>query len=246
VYGVVNRFQSLLECYIVLLRGLKLPLESGNADRLANVTTRVYGQHDFRGNCPCYTSTSTIQPESCPPPNPTSRCPPVPMCLRLVRTTVPGPNPYCGETPTVTSYKACPTTCQRGCGTSVSEQALIRSLNGDAVSINKLLVEVSTRHRLTIIQVTTVTAAEPCPSVSRKHLSSSSSCYTWTTIPSAPYCPGVTGCIDPQCLVLQTATLPPVNPACPVTPVVTATPSCLPTCRDACGTTVTTVKATAL
>jgi hypothetical protein len=94
--------------------------------------------------------------------------------------------------------------------------------------------------RLTTNQVQSVTHSAACPSVSK-----SSSCYTWTTRPVAPVCPGVTRCIEPTCVILQTQTLPPADPACPLTPVVTATPSCLPTCRHGCATVVTTVQAVA-
>jgi len=166
----------------------------------------AYGQYGHPGNCPCYTATQVVPRPYCPPPP--SHCGPTPDCVRLVQTTIPGPNPRCRVTPTVTSYAPCQTTCRKGCGT----------------------------------EVRTITDSVACPPVSTK---SPPSCYTWTTTPIAPFCPGVTGCIEPDCIILQTQTLPPADPACPVTPVVTATPSCLPTCRDGCETAVTTVQAAA-
>jgi hypothetical protein len=209
------------------------PFLGGGSTRSANETS-AYGQYGHPGNCPCYTATEVVPRPYCPPPP--SHCGPTPDCVRLVQTTVPGPNPRCRVTPTVTSYAPCQTTCRKGCGTDVS-------ISQDLKEIHLLaLRRGSNFRRLTIKQVRTVTDSVACPPVSTKQ---PSSCYTWTTTPVAPFCPGVTGCIEPDCIILKTQTLPPANPACPFTPVVTATPSCLPTCRDGCETAVTTVQAVA-
>ncbi|KAF2396624.1 hypothetical protein EJ06DRAFT_585070 [Trichodelitschia bisporula] len=87
--------------------------------------------------------------------------------------------------------------------------------------------------------VTTVTAPVACP------MPTSTGCYTYTTGPRQPYlCPDVAAtCIRPMCLVQKTLTVPAEGPACPSTPTVTVTPSCIPTCVGACGTVIVTVKA---
>ncbi|OCK76921.1 hypothetical protein K432DRAFT_407762 [Lepidopterella palustris CBS 459.81] len=74
---------------------------------------------------------STIVAEACPPcythtTGGILNCPMIPVhtpaciepqCVILSSTTIPGPNPACPTTPTITTYAACPTTatCRKGC-----------------------------------------------------------------------------------------------------------------------------------
>jgi len=166
--------------------------------------TLVAAEDDYARPCPCYTATTTVAANNCPAPTTVKRCGPHANCIRLVQTTIPGPNPQCRTTPTVTSYLPCQPTCRQGCGT----------------------------------QLRTITASNACPSVG---------CYTYTSVPAPPACPGFNDatCIVPMCLTLKTITIPPPNPACPFTPTVTATPSCTASCRGGCGTSTVVVQASA-
>lgn len=67
------------------------------------------------------------------------------------------------------------------------------------------------------------------------------SCYTYTVVPQAPVCAGISCPVYPHCMQLKTTTLPPVDPQCPTTAVITVTPSCVPTCQTGCLTSWATV-----
>ncbi|XTI94764.1 hypothetical protein V2W45_1349201 [Cenococcum geophilum] len=64
-------------------------------------------------------------------------------------------------------------------------------------------------------------------------------CYTMT-VPAILHCPMLpaltTACLEPDCILLTTTTIPGPNPACPTTPTVTASGSCptAATCRRGC------------
>ncbi|KAF2199702.1 hypothetical protein GQ43DRAFT_105861 [Delitschia confertaspora ATCC 74209] len=68
--------------------------------------------------CPsCYTQT-VAGLKHCPSIPAVSECP-EPACVKLETTSIPGPNPACPNTPTVTTYAPCPTmaSCRKGCAT---------------------------------------------------------------------------------------------------------------------------------
>jgi len=168
--------------------------------------------NDAQARCSCPVAVVTNR---APKPCPLlPKCGPRPMCIRLISTTVTIPDYSCIPTSTITVYPPCPT-CQRGCGTTVS-------------TITEKTPCQFPGHKVT---ASTLTVAG----------STTSSCYTYTQIPQPTACPGL-HCITPDCILLGTTTLPAHDAACPVTPVVTATPSCLPSCQAGCGTELVTVK----
>jgi len=69
-------------------------------------------------------------------------------------------------------------------------------------------------------------------------------CYTATVTSTRPInCPLMPVCVEPDCIILETTTIPCQPPHCSVTPTVTVAPTCPTGCHVGCGTTYRTVTA---